>query len=129
MGAAVRTGAPITLIMATTLYEDLGVLEGASDAEIRCAYKSRARELHPDKSSGDTLRFQDLGAAYQTLSDRIARREYDRSLRTRRKLFSTPNRRPAQSSNTTGTEAAPGPSESQTRSETPAQPEDNSTRI
>ena len=114
--------------MAKTLYEDLGVLEGASDAEIRCAYKSRARELHPDKSSGDTQRFQDLGAAYQTLSDRTARREYDQSLQTRRKLFSTPSRRPAQSSNTTGTKAAPKPAESQTRSQNTAQPKQNSTR-
>ncbi|NBP13142.1 J domain-containing protein [bacterium] len=57
-------------------YQTLGVQRGASDADIKQAYRKLARELHPDKG-GDTIKFQKVQEAYETLSDPSKRREYD----------------------------------------------------
>ncbi|KAG8460186.1 hypothetical protein KFE25_004434 [Diacronema lutheri] len=61
-------------------YDTLGVEPGASGAEIRRAYYTRAREAHPDKRPGDeaaAAEFQRLSAAYQTLSSPQQRALYD----------------------------------------------------
>lgn len=55
----------------TTLYDQLGVLPGCSQADIKRAYRHRAMELHPDKNPNDERaneKFQQLGAAYQVVS-------------------------------------------------------------
>lgn len=62
------------------LYGILGVGRDASDEDIKRAYRSKAREFHPD-ASGDPAteeRFKEVSAAYEILSDPEKRARYDR---------------------------------------------------
>ncbi|KAF7997192.1 hypothetical protein HCN44_005469 [Aphidius gifuensis] len=61
-------------------YDILGLNKRASTHEIKKAYRRLARELHPDKNKDDpeaSRKFQDLGAAYEVLSDQSKREKYD----------------------------------------------------
>lgn len=62
------------------LYEILGVDRNASEAEIKKAFRHRARELHPDvnKSVNAEEEFKELNEAYDVLSDAKKRSHYDR---------------------------------------------------
>ncbi|MDO8650244.1 MAG: DnaJ domain-containing protein [Candidatus Berkelbacteria bacterium] len=62
--------------MARDFYDILGVSRGASEAEIKKAYRSKAHKLHPDKG-GDKAAFQEINEAYQVLGDRNKRSQYD----------------------------------------------------
>jgi molecular chaperone DnaJ len=63
------------------LYEILGVGRGASDAELKAAFRKLAMQHHPDRNPGDRAaeaKFKELNEAYQTLSDVQKRAAYDR---------------------------------------------------
>lgn len=57
-------------------YQTLGVAKNASPDEIKKAYRKLASQHHPDKG-GDTQRFQEIQAAYDTLIDPEKRNQYD----------------------------------------------------
>src|SRR5690606_7585469 len=63
------------------LYQQLGVKRGASDAEIKKAYRSLAKQLHPDRNKDNpkaSERFGKVTQAYDILSDKDRRAKYDR---------------------------------------------------
>jgi DnaJ-class molecular chaperone len=67
--------------MALDLYQRLGLKRGASEAEIKKAYRSLAKQLHPDRNKDNPKaaeRFTQVTAAYDLLSDKDKRAQYDR---------------------------------------------------
>lgn len=60
-------------------YQILGVARGASDEEIKKAYRRLARKYHPDvsKEADAKERFQEVSEAYDTLRDKEKRAAYD----------------------------------------------------
>lgn len=62
-------------------YSTLGIARGASDADIKKAYRKLAKELHPDKHPNDPAasdRFSKVTSAYDLLSDKDKRARFDR---------------------------------------------------
>ena len=62
-------------------YKILGVSRDASAEDIKKAYYRLAHQYHPDKG-GDETKFKEINEAYQVLSDREKRSQYDRFGRT-----------------------------------------------
>ena len=63
-------------------YQVLGVAHGASDKEIKAAYRKLAQQYHPDNNPGDAeaeARFKEIGEAYRVLSDPEERSQYDQA--------------------------------------------------
>ena len=63
------------------LYQRLGIKRGASEAEIKKAYRSLAKQLHPDRNTDNPKaaeRFAQVTQAYDLLSDKDKRARYDR---------------------------------------------------
>ncbi len=63
--------------MAKNYYEILGVEKGANEEEIKKAYRKLAHQYHPDKQGGDEAKFKEINEAYQVLSDKQKRAQYD----------------------------------------------------
>jgi len=66
--------------MAEDYYEVLGVKKGASQDEIKKAYRKLAMKYHPDHAKGDKAaeeKFKKISEAYAVLSDKDKRKEYD----------------------------------------------------
>jgi DnaJ-class molecular chaperone len=62
-------------------YEILGVSKGASEAEIKSAFRKHAKKLHPDANKHDpkaASRFAELNAAYEIVGDGDKRKAFDR---------------------------------------------------
>jgi len=67
--------------MAADPYTTLGVTRGANEKEIKSAYRKLAKELHPDANKDNPKaaeRFGQVTAAYDLLSDKNKRAQYDR---------------------------------------------------
>ena len=61
-------------------YKILGVAKGATEKEIKAAYRKLARKHHPDMNQGNPkaeARFKEIGEAYEVLSDPEKRKRYD----------------------------------------------------
>jgi molecular chaperone DnaJ len=58
-------------------YQVLGVQKGASEDEIKSAFRKLAHKYHPDKKGGDEKKFKEVSEAYAVLSDKKRRAEYD----------------------------------------------------
>lgn len=74
-------------------YKILGVTKDADAAAVKKAYRTLARQLHPDRNKDDEkaeARFKDVSEAYAVLSDPNKRKEYDEA----RTLFSSGVRTP-----------------------------------
>ena len=67
--------------MATDPYATLGVARGASEKDIKSAYRKLAKELHPDRNADNPKaaeRFSEVTRAYDLLSDKDKRARFDR---------------------------------------------------
>lgn len=67
--------------MAGDPYKELGVARGASQDEIKKAFRKLAKDLHPDKNPGDKAaedRFKRITAAFDILGDKDKRAKFDR---------------------------------------------------
>ena len=61
-------------------YQVLGVSRGASDAEIKKAFRKLARQYHPDRNEGSAnaeARFKEVQAAYDSIGTAEARRKHE----------------------------------------------------
>jgi len=67
--------------MAKDYYKILGVERGASEAEVKKAFRSAARKYHPDQATGDKkvaeAKFKEMSEAYEVLGDKQKRAQYD----------------------------------------------------
>ena len=63
--------------MSKDYYQILGIDRGASDEEIKRAFRSLAHKYHPDKAGGDEAKFKEINEAYQVLSNKEKRGQYD----------------------------------------------------
>jgi len=63
--------------MSKDYYNILGVSKDADQNEIKKAYRKLAHKYHPDKKGGDEAKFKEINAAYQVLSNKEKRAQYD----------------------------------------------------
>ena len=68
--------------MGRDYYKILGIAKGASDDEIKKAYRKMAVKWHPDKNKSPEAeeKFKDIAMAYDVLKDKKKRDLYGRSL-------------------------------------------------
>lgn len=58
-------------------YSILGIERGASEEEVKKAFRTLAHKYHPDKKGGDEAKFKEVSEAYAVLSDSKKRAQYD----------------------------------------------------
>lgn len=63
--------------MGKDYYEILGVKKGATNDEIKTAFRKLAHKYHPDKEGGDEAKFKEINEAYQVLGNEKKRQQYD----------------------------------------------------
>lgn len=63
--------------MAKDYYKILGVEKGASEEEIKKAFRKLAHQYHPDKPGGNEEKFKEINEAFQVLGDKEKRGRYD----------------------------------------------------
>jgi len=63
--------------MSKDYYKILGIAKGASQDEIRTAFRKQAHQHHPDKQGGNTEKFKEANEAFQVLNDPQKRAQYD----------------------------------------------------
>ena len=64
-------------------YEVLGLQKGASEDEIKKAFRQLAKKYHPDLNPGDKeaeAKFKEVNEAYEVLSDKEKLQRYDQSV-------------------------------------------------
>lgn len=66
--------------MAKDYYKTLGILKGATEEDIKKAYRKLALKFHPDKNknAGAEEKFKEIAEAYEVLSDKQKREVYDK---------------------------------------------------
>jgi len=64
--------------MAKDYYKILGISKQSSQPEIKKAYYRLAHKFHPDKGGGDGNKFKEINEAYQVLSNKDKRAQYDK---------------------------------------------------
>lgn len=73
-------------------YKILGLKRGASDEDIKKSYRKLAKEYHPDRSNGDKEKeekFKEVAEAYEVLSDKKKKHQYDAFGSTKTHSFRT----------------------------------------
>jgi len=68
--------------MTKDYYKILGVEKSANEEDIKKAYRKLAHQHHPDKAGGNEQKFKEINEAYQVLSNKQKRQQYDRFGRT-----------------------------------------------
>jgi len=86
-------------------YQQLGLIPGATAAEIRNSFRHLAKKFHPDIAKGSNARFTEIREAYEALRVPAVRAKFERVFRGGRKP------RPAANSPRSGEDAANGPTE------------------
>ena len=68
--------------MGRDFYAILGVQRGATDEEIRKAYRKKALQYHPDKNKAPNAeeKFKEIALAFEVLKDKNKRQTYDTGL-------------------------------------------------
>lgn len=67
--------------MSRDLYEILGVAKGATEDDVKRAYRKLAQKYHPDRNKEDKdaeKKFKEVSGAYEVLSDKQKRQQYDK---------------------------------------------------
>lgn len=64
--------------MSKDYYKILGIEKGASQDEVKKAFRKLAHQYHPDKQGGNEEKFKEVNEAYQVLGDPKKREQYDR---------------------------------------------------
>lgn len=63
--------------MSKDYYDILGVTKNSSDDEIKKAFYKKAHQFHPDKKTGNAEKFKEANEAYQVLSNKEKKAQYD----------------------------------------------------
>ncbi len=63
--------------MSKDYYKTLGVDKGASQDEVKKAFRKLAHQYHPDKQSGNETKFKEINEAYQVIGNPEKRKQYD----------------------------------------------------